>query len=588
MPSYGIFKRNPSSFNGNELPIILHFPNSNKLLPQPTPPPPPPPPPQKETLDCSGKNRRILQQVLPTKRAASSVANLNSMVLTNEEQQVYSYLPRELAEIFIARQRKERAWQFLLMVCTSFISNIDSTVSSFKDGNEQNMAKYIQAYLRAAISKFAASDTTPPLPEKQLKSNTVKVCRAKFGYSSRNLQDNRLFFRLPVEHEWRNLSPAGIREIVVKILSILPAQIGTIKPVRSEELLKAAVRLSSSGTKLEAASDWTSVMLPTVPNSIYTEKGQVETKKEMLANEIERVTLMRPALKCLARLTRSGQPTKEQLKTLRKVGEREFQALARAKAAEEKAATLESNRVISNSQPEIININASQKSSVEDTTGRRLPQPLKFMSINVGRGGITQDITLARACELKVDVLLVQEPWWVGQAKSHPFFERHPPFGGENVRPRAVTYTRIHEIEIIANQIFPFSCLTGDYCCVSVNGKIFLNVYKEPHNFPAAQPLISWTPPPRSVVIGDFNSVYWAWKPGAARSYGQGEEIERWAEEKNISCLIIGEPTHRAGNALDLAWSNIIRASKWVERDECISSDHFPLVGSIPSNLRLI
>lgn len=36
---------------------------------------------------------------------------------------------------------------------------------------------------------------------------------------------------------------------------------------------------------------------------------------------------------------------------------------------------------------------------------------LKFMSINVGRGGPTHDIALAHACEFKIDVLLVQEPW---------------------------------------------------------------------------------------------------------------------------------------------------------------------------------
>lgn len=42
--------------------------------------------------------------------------------------------------------------------------------------------------------------------------------------------------------------------------------------------------------------------------------------------------------------------------------------------------------------------------------GRRLLQSLKIMSsINVGRGGITQDITLARAFELKFDVFSIQE-----------------------------------------------------------------------------------------------------------------------------------------------------------------------------------
>ncbi|KHJ35183.1 putative eka-like protein [Erysiphe necator] len=45
--------------------------------------------------------------------------------------------------------------------------------------------------------------------------------------------DNRLFLRLPQEHEWRKLSPAGIREAIVKKLSISPVLVGKIKPVNS-------------------------------------------------------------------------------------------------------------------------------------------------------------------------------------------------------------------------------------------------------------------------------------------------------------------------------------------------------------------
>ena len=119
---------------------------------------------------------------------------------------------------------------------------------------------------------------------------------------------------------------------------------------------------------------------------------------------------------------------------------------------------------------------------------RRPSQPLKFMSINVGRGGTTQDIALDRACELHIDVLLIQKPWWSGLTKSHPFFERHLPFGGIGVRPRAVTYTRKNDQEIVSNQIFPSITPTSDYCWVEVNGVMFLNVYKEPHNYSAVRP----------------------------------------------------------------------------------------------------
>lgn len=54
---------------------------------------------------------------------------------------------------------------------------------------------------------------------------------------------------------------------------------------------------------------------------------------------------------------------------------------------------------------------------------------LKFMSINVGRGGSAHDIALGRACDLQLDILLIQEPWWSGRTKSHPYFDRHIPLG---------------------------------------------------------------------------------------------------------------------------------------------------------------
>ena len=101
---------------------------------------------------------------------------------------------------------------------------------------------------------------------------------------------------------------------------------------------------------------------------------------------------------------------------------------------------------------------------------------LNFTSINVGRGGTTQDIALARAGEIRIDVLLVQEPWWSERTKSHPGFVCHLPFGGTGVRPRAATYTRKNMKEIDAVQIFSSSTLTGDYCWVIVNGITFMNV----------------------------------------------------------------------------------------------------------------
>ncbi|KHJ35025.1 putative eka-like protein [Erysiphe necator] len=266
-----------------------------------------------------------------------------------------------------------------------------------------------------------------------------------------NKSDNRLFVRLPADHEWRILSLAGLREVIVKRLSVSQVSIGLIKPVRSgfalspsnnesrENLLAATGGLFMSGATLEAASNWTPILVPTVPRSITMLKGQVEVTKSMLADEIERVSTIRPAFvkpygasnpdaphrtwmaffseiprtgfrvfdesgvtrnfkkkqqiefckrcnghhnirtcsrapscgncgstmhsqdvcmaatKCrncggphrsdshrsLARPTRTSKPTKEQLKVYRKAGDREYQAVVRANAAEARALSAE-------------------------------------------------------------------------------------------------------------------------------------------------------------------------------------------------------------------------------------------------------
>ncbi|KAI0994593.1 hypothetical protein K3495_g13588 [Podosphaera aphanis] len=274
--------------------------------------------------------------------------------------------------------------------------------------------------------------------------------------------------------------------------------------------------------------------------------------------------------KCLARPTRSGAPTKEQLKIYRQAGEREYQATIRAKAAEELAAsaTVNNIEIISSQASEVDNnIDNIPASSVEISTDDDV---LNFMSINVGRGGTTHDIALARASELKTDVLLVQEPWWYNRTKSHPYFDLYLPFGGENIRPRAATYLRKDPNRIRSIQKHPLEP-TSDYCWVEVNGIMFLNVYKAPHDPSAVQPLLNWIPTPKTVAIGDFNSVYWAWQPSASNHYGQGEEIEKWAEEHNLTCLIVGEPTHRAGNTLDLAFTNIRETMAWVGTEEVVT-----------------
>lgn len=113
--------------------------------------------------------------------------------------------------------------------------------------------------------------------------------------------NKRLFLRLPHEHEWRKFSPAGIREVIVKKLSTSPTLIGKIKPVNSglalspystearKKILNAGNGLSLTGAKLEAATNWVTVLIPTALAVIRKELGKVEVINIMLADEVGRV-----------------------------------------------------------------------------------------------------------------------------------------------------------------------------------------------------------------------------------------------------------------------------------------------------------
>ncbi|KHJ30755.1 putative eka-like protein [Erysiphe necator] len=484
---------------------------------------------------------------------------------TNNSDAANTFLPKELAEIVANRQRRERAWHPRLMLCTTVISNIDSTLENITDDIEKEEAFALKAYLQLAIANFAAVDTSPapsqipsysrptkfsshgsgkykttakevtvaiprtikgavtseestqqahklPKPPQlnertwatvarngqkkarvtlSMKTQAVPTSKATQRVTNKRNSittaptDQRLFVRIPQEHEWRKLSPAGIREIIVQKLSISPSLIGKIKPVDSgfalspcstearQAILDAGNGLFLSGAKLEPATNWIPVIIPTVPSSIRKVQGQVEINHLMLTDEVERVCSMRPAYvklygrnkseaphrtwmayfpkaprtgfrvfdesgiarpfkkqqplefckrcnghhptknysrapscgncgstnhseglcmattkcrncggphrsdsrRCLARPTRSGAPTKEQMKAFRQAGEREFQAVLRAKAAEESATSAKDFSVgkISSQTTEVdANANINTASPVDSSMGDAL------------------------------------------------------------------------------------------------------------------------------------------------------------------------------------------------------------------------
>ncbi|POS82704.1 hypothetical protein EPUL_005852, partial [Erysiphe pulchra] len=264
-----------------------------------------------------------------------------------------AFLSKELAEIFAIRQRCERAWHARLIIFTTTISSFNNTLACCKDEIEKEEAAAFKAYLQLAIANFGALDSSPTPPKIPSHSRPTRgsshelrkdktigkkaavviprsilsvdpsvrrtqvifslpkapqaveyswaivaplMRKAAISVSNKDkpttrastntaTSDRRLFVRLALEHEWRKLSPAGIHEPVYSGSALW----------HCSTILNAGNGLFLSGAKLEAATNWITVIVPTVPSSIRKEQGEVVVSKSMLIDEIERVCSRRPA-----------------------------------------------------------------------------------------------------------------------------------------------------------------------------------------------------------------------------------------------------------------------------------------------------
>ena len=209
---------------------------------------------------------------------------------------------------------------------------------------------------------------------------------------------------------------------------------------------------------------------------------------------------------------------------------------------------------------------------------------LHFHQVNVGRGGENTDIALQQAWDAGAHVVMVQEPWTRKKeggfiTKSHPGYNSHIPFGGTDVRPRVSTFTRKG---IGATQFFPPSSgPTSDYCFVKMGSLTFVNVYRAPGTSGTLEPLLRWVVRGLVVVGGDFNSVSQHWQPQTTIQYGNGGQIMEWATAHDMDLVsIVGEPTHRDGNVLDLTWSNTAATASVSKQYHC-TSDHSTIEGTV-------
>ncbi|KAI0994594.1 hypothetical protein K3495_g13587 [Podosphaera aphanis] len=117
-------------------------------------------------------------------------------------------------------------------------------------------------------ARTSMSINAPVAPARKATQSLTSNHKSPTRDSTKNVvTDRRLFVRLPEEHEWRKLSPAGVPEVIVKKMAISPALFGKIKPVHSgfalspcstearEKILNAGNGLFLSGAKLESATN---------------------------------------------------------------------------------------------------------------------------------------------------------------------------------------------------------------------------------------------------------------------------------------------------------------------------------------------
>ncbi|KAI1002490.1 hypothetical protein K3495_g5711 [Podosphaera aphanis] len=158
----------------------------------------------------------------------------------------------------------------------------------------------------ATVTRRGQQKSSAPASSGRAPSKQPSTPRAPAKTAAPPRQDERLFLRLGKDHDWRQLSPAGVREAVAQHLGLTSDIIehvyrvptGFALKAKDEEtrqvLIDSAETFTSMGAKLEKASDLTVLRISTVPMALNTRLGRVLITEEMVINEITRITKATP------------------------------------------------------------------------------------------------------------------------------------------------------------------------------------------------------------------------------------------------------------------------------------------------------
>lgn len=236
---------------------------------------------------------------------------------------------------------------------------------------------------------------------------------------------------------------------------------------------------------------------------------------------------------------------------------------------------------------------------------------LKILQVNLNRSQIATESALQIAIETKVDLVLVQEPWFYNPRAlasfENSYSTQHPSFTqllprNRVLRPRVLVYVSkgLRPLASVATS----SPTDPDILIIDIvegNSKIqILNIYNEADQSGVGPKTLNRvlysTPIYRdSIILGDFNTHHPMWDPLARPSQGAKELVE-WIGTNSLRLLnSINKPTFFRPNTkpsvldLTLATPSLAsRAQEWQLLPD-LGSDHLGILLSLQgTNITLV
>ena len=235
-----------------------------------------------------------------------------------------------------------------------------------------------------------------------------------------------------------------------------------------------------------------------------------------------------------------------------------------------------------------------------------LSKSIKVLQANLNRSAPATESALQLAIELKVDLLIVQEPWLIPNNQdldytntrsiSHQGFTQILPHYNTILRPRTLVYiSRSFFAQVNLSSISPQDpdLLILDIKDKNLGFQLF-NIYneKDQSNNTSSRTLervlYPQTLSTNSLVLGDFNTHHPWWDPLAPTSSGAQQFVE-WIDQQNLSLLNSpGDPTFfrpnlERGSVIDLTLATENLANKiqdWQILPD-LGSDHFGILFTI-------